>query len=473
MLRTPRDIREQTPAASGSSAPPLVEEKEEEDVFPLLNVKQKEKQEGATKGSNADGRASGSGSGIGSGSGGASVSVNVDEFSGSRGNSNLSPFSGKRSTKSGSKYDYVKVRVWLGDKGNQHYYVLSRFLLARMLTASKVPKKKATQIMLELKKTLVDENRLDISQKELEKAIFALLESNGYHKEYVECFGMITSFYHLKIPLIVILCGTACVGKSMVATRLAERLNLPNVLQTDLFVQIIRMSEGSPIHPLPLWERVEDFDHDPVASAEASESEAEAADEDKTHSILREFKRECACVRKSVQGDLKKSIVDGKSIILEGTYLDPVMFNDLQLQLIDEEEGSSRSMAQTFPSGRERGRREGEEGEEDRNKTHHEGHPNPIVVPVVLAMERDVHLDALDQWMEYSVDCDRREKGHHLNKEQIHQTLSFIQTYYLKYAKRHPGTLRCWVNPMRIQDTVDELHSHLLKSITLSMQKRR
>ena len=33
-----------------------------------------------------------------------------------------------------SKYDLVKVRVWLED----HYYVLSRFLVSRMLTVTKV-----------------------------------------------------------------------------------------------------------------------------------------------------------------------------------------------------------------------------------------------------------------------------------------------------------------------------------------------
>lgn len=36
-----------------------------------------------------------------------------------------------------SKYDFVKVRVWLGDNAD-HYYVMSRFLLCRMLTVTKV-----------------------------------------------------------------------------------------------------------------------------------------------------------------------------------------------------------------------------------------------------------------------------------------------------------------------------------------------
>jgi hypothetical protein len=36
-----------------------------------------------------------------------------------------------------SKYDFVKVKVWLGENAH-HYYVLSRFLLSRMLTVTKV-----------------------------------------------------------------------------------------------------------------------------------------------------------------------------------------------------------------------------------------------------------------------------------------------------------------------------------------------
>ena len=42
---------------------------------------------------------------------------------------------------SGSKYDYVKIRVWLGE-GQEHYYILSRFLISRTLTVTKVPQDK-------------------------------------------------------------------------------------------------------------------------------------------------------------------------------------------------------------------------------------------------------------------------------------------------------------------------------------------
>jgi hypothetical protein len=37
-----------------------------------------------------------------------------------------------------SKYDYIKIKVWLGDH-HQHYYILSRYLICRILTFIRVP----------------------------------------------------------------------------------------------------------------------------------------------------------------------------------------------------------------------------------------------------------------------------------------------------------------------------------------------
>jgi len=51
-----------------------------------------------------------------------------------------------------SKYDLVKVKVFLED----HYYVLSRFLMSRILTLIKVPEKDAIKMTLEVKKHLVE-----------------------------------------------------------------------------------------------------------------------------------------------------------------------------------------------------------------------------------------------------------------------------------------------------------------------------
>ncbi|KAL2591319.1 hypothetical protein AAZV13_12G006300 [Glycine max] len=202
-----------------------------------------------------------------------------------------------------SKYDFVKVKVWLGDNAD-HYYVLSRFLLSRMLTVTKIPNHVAIKIALELKKLLTDNSLLDVSQSDLEVNLFKLMERRGYGEEYINRYKMMTRFHHQRVPLVILVCGTACVGKSTIATQLAQRLNLPNVLQTDMVYELLRTSTDAPLASTPVWAR--DF----------SSSEE----------LITEFCRECRVVRKGLAGDLKKAMKDGKPIIIEGIHLDPSIY---------------------------------------------------------------------------------------------------------------------------------------------------
>ncbi|KAK6262143.1 hypothetical protein QUC31_007959 [Theobroma cacao] len=232
-----------------------------------------------------------------------------------------------------SKYDFVKVKVWLGDNAD-HYYVLSRFLLSRMLTVTKIPNHVAIKIALELKKLLIDNSLLDVydshfllfwllvslfrlvvvffllilffcsSQSDLEANLFKLMERRGYGEEYINRYKMMTRFHHQRVPLVILVCGTACVGKSTIATQLAQRLNLPNVLQTDMVYELLRTSTDAPLASTPVWAR--DF----------SSSEE----------LITEFCRECRIVRKGLNGDLKKAMKDGKPIIIEGIHLDPSIY---------------------------------------------------------------------------------------------------------------------------------------------------
>ncbi|KAM0934314.1 putative P-loop containing nucleoside triphosphate hydrolase [Dioscorea sansibarensis] len=202
-----------------------------------------------------------------------------------------------------SKYDFVKVKVWLGGNAD-HYYVLSRFLLSRMLTVTKIPNHVAVKIALELKKLLVDNSLLDVSQSDLEANLFKLMERRGFGEEYINRYRMMTRFHHQRVPLVILVCGTACAGKSTIATLLAQRLNLPNVLQTDMVYELLRTSTDAPLASTPVWAR------------EFNSSEE----------LITEFCRECRIVRKGLAGDLKKAMKDGKPIIIEGIHLDPSIY---------------------------------------------------------------------------------------------------------------------------------------------------
>ncbi|BDA48634.1 probable 2-phosphoglycerate kinase at N-terminal half [Coccomyxa sp. Obi] len=204
---------------------------------------------------------------------------------------------------SASKYDFVKVKVWVGEN-LAHYYVLSRFLISRMLTVTKIPQMKAVKIALEVKKHLVDNDFMDISQDHFEAILFSVMRDRGFGDDYVERYKMVTKFFQQRRPLIVLLCGVPCTGKSTLAQQLASRLNMPNVLQTDAIYELMRMSEDGPLQPTPLWDR----------------------DDLNPGGLVREFLRECRIVRKGLDGSLFKCIGDGKSIIMEGMHLDPSLY---------------------------------------------------------------------------------------------------------------------------------------------------
>jgi len=157
----------------------------------------------------------------------------------------------KKHRSSVSKYDFVKVLVYLS---GEHYYVLSRFLISRMLTATKVDYYHAVRIALDLKKRLVDCNELELTQKKLEKTLFNLMKEYGYNEEYTSLYKLISGFYRERIPMIILISGPRCVGKSTLATKLAERLNLPNIVKTDtvydLMCSIFNVSEED---REPIW----------------------------------------------------------------------------------------------------------------------------------------------------------------------------------------------------------------------------
>ncbi len=147
-----------------------------------------------------------------------------------------------------SKYDFVKVKVSL----DNHYYVLSRFIVSRILTAVNVNFTDSLKISLELKKRLVDLNRLDVTQAELEQHLFMIMRNCSYGETPILRYKLMTRFHQKRVPLMILMFGTGCVGKSTLATQLGERLNIPNVLQTDLVLDLVS-SLNTDAPSVPVW----------------------------------------------------------------------------------------------------------------------------------------------------------------------------------------------------------------------------
>ncbi|KAH8521634.1 hypothetical protein H0E87_002614, partial [Populus deltoides] len=416
-----------------------------------------------------------------------------DGFDHSGNNKRFSSFPSFSSRNASSKYDFVKVRVWLGDNAD-HYYVLSRFLLSRMLTVTKIPNHVAIKIALELKKLLIDNSLLDVSQSDLEANLFKLMERRGYGEEYINRYKMMTRFHHQRVPLVILVCGTACVGKSTIATQLAQRLNLPNVLQTDMVYELLRTSTDAPLASTPVWAR------------EFSSSEE----------LITEFCRECRIVRKGLAGDLKKAMKDGKPIIIEGIHLDPSIYlmdeeNKLPAKMPEKSEMNPVSVTPDDDPARQmennstsvsrnhteninctpgdlaseegksvnqvnkvvdsQGSRDkagsivdnkgetvkGLEGDRKTSVSLKSG-PEPIIIPIVLKMAEFDHKALLEEWIStrsFSDKCPVEEK------DRLITNLKIIQDYLCSFKSQ--GLTVANISATTFPQTLDWLHGYLLQ----------
>lgn len=383
-----------------------------------------------------------------------------------------------------SKYDFVKVKVWLGDNAD-HYYVLSRFLLSRMLTVTKIPNYVAIKIALELKKLLIDNSLLDVSQSDLEANLFKLMERRGYGEEYISRYKMMTRFHHQRVPLVILVCGTACVGKSTIATQLAQRLNLPNVLQTDMVYELLRTATDAPLTSTPVWAR--DF----------SSSEE----------LITEFCRECRIVRKGLAGDLKKAMKDGKPIIIEGIHLDPSIYlmddenktlahvqektqeanhlaaNDSKTQMgndspsvytehVNSEEGTLNNKVNNVADYLEaihlagsvsdkRGENlSGEEMDKHSSVKKEKSGPEPIIIPIVLKMAEFDHKALLEEEISTRTFSD---KCLVQDKDKLISNLKTIQDYLCSFNSQ--GLTVVNISATTFPQTLDWLHGYLLECI--------
>jgi 2-phosphoglycerate kinase len=78
------------------------------------------------------------------------------------------------------------------------------------------------QVALEVKKTLVDGDLLDVSQAQLEGVIFRVMRKRAFGDDFVSRYRMLTAFHMKRAPLVVLICGSVCTGKSTIAAKLSQ-----------------------------------------------------------------------------------------------------------------------------------------------------------------------------------------------------------------------------------------------------------
>ncbi|KAL7618039.1 hypothetical protein Lser_V15G04276 [Lactuca serriola] len=241
------------------------------------------------------------------------------------------------------------------------------------------------------------------------------MERRGYGQEYINRYKMMARFHHQRVPLVILVCGTACVGKSTIATQLGQRLNLPNVLQTDMVYELLRTSTYS------------------------------------SKELITKVCRECRIVRKGLADDFKIAMKDGKPIIIEGMHIDPSIY------LMDEENKSPHKASKI-----DENELKDTENNAEISKTEAIGEELDKVSDGV----KSVHIvdqaagALLEEWISSRKFSDKYPIQ---EKDKVINNLKTIQDYLCSF-KSH-GLTVVNISATTFPQTLDWLHNHLLQCI--------
>jgi hypothetical protein len=278
------------------------------------------------------------------------------------------------------------------------------------------------------------------------------MRARGFGDEYIDRYRMMNTFQQQKRPLIILICGSACSGKSTLAQQLASRLNLPNVLQIDAFRDLLQGGNDAPLLETPLYMR-----HD-------LDSEA----------LIEAYKEECKVMRRALDGDLVKCICDGKSIIIEGLHLDPGLYtSEFGKGGLLERRASQQLVEETALV-----EQDGEEGEEEKKKqpplacrikSIDEGlrtYGGPVFVPIVLRIEPEEYPTMAEEWLKRQLPAQYGVEAATAEREKTLEQLIMLQGYLSSYSDLGVPVMTTGV--LKFQDTLNSLHDHVLGCIQQS-----
>jgi 2-phosphoglycerate kinase len=185
----------------------------------------------------------------------------------------------------------------------------SKGLMAQSLSASGISPESAYELARLIEKRLDELGAATIETAELhELAAETLLTHHG--DQAVRRFRDWSRVDRLDRPLVVLLGGTAGVGKSTVASMLANRLGITRVIATDAIRHVLRASFS---HELMPWVHYSSFE-----AASAAPRGASLPDPD-----LAGFARQVELVGTGIEAIVERACIERSSTILEGVHAVP------------------------------------------------------------------------------------------------------------------------------------------------------
>lgn len=193
---------------------------------------------------------------------------------------------------------------------DEHGLPYSKGLTASSLAVTGLGPARSYAIANLVEQELISLGERSVPVDELRTLTLEVLRREAGEK-FAEAFIKWESVADLQIPLIILIGGATGVGKSTVATQLANRLGITRVVSTDAVREVLRSA----------------FTEDMFPTLYASSFQAdEAVRQPIPHSgdrLIIGFREQAAAVAVGAQALIDRAVAEGTDMILEGAHLVP------------------------------------------------------------------------------------------------------------------------------------------------------
>ena len=258
---------------------------------------------------------------------------------------------------------------------------------------------------------------------------------------------MISKFYQKRVPLLILVSGTGCIGMSTLITQLAERINVSNILQTSATYKIMRSIN-------PLFEFAVQFFERPGLTEQE---------------LIDIYNKNCRLIRKGVNFDIQKCFVDGKALIIEGRHVNPIIYiGQEECKKADKTERMLK-IINPLPTPTDENAKENEPEKKMRSDFDKIDQKGSLIIPFLLTIDESAHYLCIENRLAQLHKLSSLE-GHKAidNKEMEGRIKILLKNYQIiqKYLLQVSADLKIvQININSFEDTLDHLHNAILDRI--------
>jgi len=193
---------------------------------------------------------------------------------------------------------------------HSHEVPYSKGLTASAIMASGVHPASAYDIAARIEEGLVKEGKLQVQESDLHKLIYdTILERMG--ERYAANYEKYHSLSGMQKPLIILIGGSTGVGKSTVATMLANRLGIVRIVSTDAVREVMRAFFSRELMPTI---------H--TSSFAAGQALRQPLPQE-VEPVVAGFREQTSSVLVGVRALINRAVTEGYHMIIEGTHVAP------------------------------------------------------------------------------------------------------------------------------------------------------